>query len=147
MTYKYIETKNGLPSGAVYSLEQMQRRYPDYDFNQGPPENYALFEESVPTELPGMYKKIKVNRIYKIPGTEIFTNELEIVDMDPIEKAAVIEQMKRDFYKATGYLSWIFDEQVNRWIPPKQPPDGTLIPDGTKFVWNEAQQEWVQQEI
>ena len=94
----------------------MKRRYPNHDFNQGPPENYTLFEEiPAPQEL-GMYKNVKIKRIYKIPGTEIFTNELEVVDMDPVEKAAAIEQMKRDFYKATGYLSWIFDEQVNRWL-------------------------------
>lgn len=147
MAYKYIQTTNGIPSGGVYSLEQMQRRFPNHNFDQGPPENYALFEEAVDLPPLGMYQKYAIERVYKKPGTEIYTQEVEVRDMDPVEKAAAIEEMKRQFYKATGYLSWTFDEAVNRWIPPKQPPNGETVPDGAKFIWNEATQEWLPQEI
>lgn len=147
MAYNYIQTENGIPSGSVFTLEQMQQKFPSHDFTQGPPANYALFEEPGDPPEVGKYQKLVIKRVYKKPGTEVFTQELAVKDMSPAERAAAIEEMKRQFYANTGYLSWTFDPIVDRWIPPKQPPNGTQVPDGAKFIWNEAAQEWTLQEI
>lgn len=145
MSYSYIETTNGIPSGRIWSREQMQTKFPQHNFDSGPPPNYALFE---PPELPqlGRYQRYDIKRMFKKPGTEIFTQEVGVRDADEYEKAADIEEMKRNFYRSTGYLSWTFDPAIDRWVPPKQPPNGDQVPDGAKFTWNEAQQEWVPEE-
>lgn len=145
MIYDYIETTNGIPSGRVRTLQQMQAKYPQHNFDSGPPPDYALFEQP---EIPpvGPLQKVELKRVYKKPGTDIFTHEVSVRDMDEVERAAHIEEIKRNFYKNTGYLSWTFDPAINRWVPPKAPPNGALVPDGAKFTWNEAQQEWLPQE-
>lgn len=146
MTIKYIEATNDIPSGSVFTLEQMQTRFPGHNFEAGPPAGYAMFEEQdLPSKQP--METYFYGKLHKKPGTNIWTIDVSAREMYPHEKSAYIEDLKRDFYKNTGYLSWTYDPAISRWVPPKQPGDGTPPPDGSKYVWNEAQQEWLLQEI
>lgn len=146
MVIKYIEAESGRPDGSVWTLEQMQVKYPQHDFNAGPPTGYVLFEE--PTLPPRQPLQVHLfGRMYKKPGTDIWTHDVTVREMYPHERAGYEEDLKRQFYASTGYLSWTYDAKLSRWVPPKQPGGGIPPPDGSTYAWNEAQQEWILQEI
>lgn len=146
----------------------MRQVMPSYDFDQGPPDGFMLFERVEPPIL-GVYEKFdetvggNIALAFTHNGLSydivdgVYKDVWHVLPMTDAEKLAKQDAVKTAFADAhPTWASWSFDEDTCAMVPPVALPDTdniygwaetsqtwVIMPDdGQMHVWDEATETW-----
>lgn len=132
----YIEMLNNIPTGTGFPLQTMMKRFPNHDFASGPPEGFA---EYFPQAIPPLQKYFTAVRgEMRVVDGKVY-DDVTIRPMTQQEKEIHIEILKRNYYEATGNLSWTFDTETMTFNPPFSPSNAV---NGGQYRWVESTKSW-----
>lgn len=110
-----------------------------YIYGEEIPVNYVPFTKALPITLD-LFEVDLGNSYQYIDGNVIEVTNIRI--MTDEEKETLIDKIKEDFYKHTGFNSWVFSSEEKIMIPPIPYPGS---PE-SKYVyeWDEGTVSWQQ---
>ena len=134
----YIQLENGQPINHPIMEDNLVQAFPNIDLNNLP-SNFARFER-IPAPMPTAYE-INDGVTYEwIDG--VVKDVHHIRAMTPEEKTTTQNAVK-DAWTASGnaaaWTSWIFDEELCRYVPPVPYPELEL----GRYQWDEPSLNWV----
>jgi hypothetical protein len=130
----YIRLDQGQPVDHPMTKSNMQKVWPDFDFDNLPPE-FARFLR-VPAPVPGVYEFV-VGCEYRWNGDQVEDHWITR-PMTLEEKTAKQDEIKQNW---TDFPSWTFNEETCEFEPPVPYPE-----DGNRYFWDESQLAWQQVE-
>lgn len=132
----FIKVKDGKAVDHPIVFENFLQAYPHIDVNNLPPE-FARFERIEPPR-PGIYE-VYEGVTYERVG-DVFKDVHHIRPMTDEEKTVKQDEVKSwwNANLASKYPSWIFNEDLCKFVPPIVPPD-----DVTSYRWDEQIVSWV----
>jgi hypothetical protein len=130
----FIQIRNGQPFQHPILGENFREAFPHIDTNNLPPE-FARFERIEPPQY-GVYE-VLLGPLYQwVDG--IVKDVWEVRPMTAQEVSNKQTSIKVSWAEH-GFASWLFDETACAFVPPVPYPT-----DGKRYVWDEAQQNWVE---
>lgn len=130
----FIRTKDGQPFEHPIFGDNFCAAFPHIDTNNLP-EGFARFERKEPTPV-GLYEVDEGVTYELVDG--VYTDVFHRRAMTDEERVAKQNQTKSE-WTATGFTSWIFDEQTCSFKPPVAMPQ-----DGKRYTWDEATTNWIE---
>ena len=130
----YIRIKNGQPFEHPILGDNFHQAFPDVDVNNLP-SNFARFNR-IPEPVLGVYEVCEGCTYEWDNG--VVTDVHHVRAMTEEEKTTKQNKVKAD-WAATGYASWVFNEETCSFDAPTPYPE-----DGKPYRWDEATISWME---
>lgn len=130
----FIQIRDGQPFEHPIFEGNFREAFPHIDPNNLPPE-FARFERIEPPQH-GVYEVVLGPSYQWVDG--IVKDVWEVRPMTAQEVSNKQTSIKVSWAEH-GFASWSFDETTCAFVPPVPYPT-----DGKRYVWDEAQQNWVE---
>lgn len=130
----YIRLVDGQPFEHPIFEDNFRQAFPDIDTNNLP-SNFARFTRVAPPVI-GVYEVYESSYERQDDGSYMDVHATRA--MTNAEKTAKQNMIKAD-WAATGYASWVFDEDTCTFNPPTPYPT-----DGNTYQWDEEKTAWVE---
>lgn len=134
----YIQLENGQPINHPIMEDNLVQAFPDIDLNNLP-SNFARFER-IPAPIPTAYEINDGSTYEWVDG--VVKDVHHIRAMTPEERTAK-QNVAKDAWAESGtaaaWPSWLFDEELCRYVPPVPYPDL----ETSRYQWDETSLNWV----
>ena len=132
----FIQVENGQPVDYPILESNFRSAFPNIDPNNLP-DNFAEFER-VEEPSPGLYQKNTYECVSN--GSGGFRDSWTTIDMTEEEKQDLINGIKANWEQMNGPASWVFNEELCRFLPPVPFPDD--FDHVITYTWDEENQTW-----
>jgi hypothetical protein len=146
MTNLYIRIVNGVAVEYPIIEENLLSAYPEIA-PDALPAGFARFQKT-PRPVSEVYELIEFSH-YTANDEGVYTEAWTVRPMTDDEKLARQNFFKSQHAQMTGWVSWVFDEETCRMVPPVEKPENvpsTVDTPGIIYKWDEPTVSWIAEE-